>query len=129
MVDATIPNQMQPPTLQPPASLNYSTSFFNMSTSSVGFGTNANDFPTGDPTGWNCEEVYRFVCAVAGESVANQFKTQDIDGQALNLIRNDHLVNTMQIRLGPALKIISRFDEAKTRYAAFIRQQLPNMSH
>ena len=88
------------------------------------------DLPPGDPTEWNCDDVYRFVSSVAGVQVANQFKMQDIDGSALSLIQNDHLVNTMQVKLGPALKIISKFNEVKTRFAAAAaRQQLNLSSH
>lgn len=73
-------------------------------------------YPTGDPTEWNCEEVYRFVSQVAGVTVAEMFRSQEVDGSALNLIRDDHLVNTMQIKLGPALKIMSKFNELKQKY-------------
>lgn len=88
------------------------------------------DLTPGDPTEWNCDDVYRFVSSVAGVQIANQFKMQDIDGSALSLIQNDHLVNTMQVKLGPALKIISKFNEIKTRFAsASARQQLNLSSH
>ncbi|CAF0831113.1 unnamed protein product [Brachionus calyciflorus] len=74
------------------------------------------EWPTGDPTEWNCDEVYRFVYQVAGQPVAEMFKSQDIDGSALNLIRDDHLVNTMGVKLGPALKIMSKFNELKIKF-------------
>jgi hypothetical protein len=72
--------------------------------------------PMGDPAEWNCEEVYHFVKCVAGIQVAQLFKMQEVDGSALTLIRDDHLVNTMQIKLGPALKIMSKFNELKSKY-------------
>jgi hypothetical protein len=72
--------------------------------------------PMGDPAEWNCEEVYQFVKCVAGIQVAQLFKMQEVDGSALTLIRDDHLVNTMQIKLGPALKIMSKFNELKSKY-------------
>ena len=37
-------------------------------------------------------------------------------GSALSLIHDDHLVKTMQIKLGPALKIMSKFNELKTKF-------------
>uniref|UniRef100_A0A3B5MWS3 SAM domain-containing protein n=1 Tax=Xiphophorus couchianus TaxID=32473 RepID=A0A3B5MWS3_9TELE len=37
--------------------------------------------------------------------LATQFLSQEIDGQALLLLREDHLISTMNIKLGPALKI------------------------
>ena len=91
------------------------------------------DLPAGDPSEWNCDDVYRFVSSVAGVRVANQFKMQDIDGSALSLIKHDQLVNTMKVKLGPALKIMSKFNEVKTRFAAaasaVARQQLNLSSH
>lgn len=39
------------------------------------------------------------------EELAAQFLSQEIDGQALLLLREEHLISTMNIKLGPALKI------------------------
>ena len=78
--------------------------------------------PPGDPTEWNCDEVFEFVKCVAGIQVAQLFKSQEVDGSALSLIRDDHLVNTMQIKLGPALKIMSKFNELKAKAANACRQ-------
>lgn len=71
--------------------------------------------PGGDPCEWSCEEVFEFVRIVAGINVAQVFRVQEVDGSALSLIRDDHLVNTMQIKLGPSLKIMSKFNELKTK--------------
>lgn len=47
-----------------------------------------------------------FPCLWSGcEELAAQFLSQEIDGQALLLLREDHLISTMNIKLGPALKI------------------------
>jgi hypothetical protein len=73
-------------------------------------------FPSGDPTEWNCEQVFEFVKQVAGPNVAYLFRSQEVDGSALSLIRDDHLVNTMQIKLGPALKIMSKFNELTQKF-------------
>ena len=72
--------------------------------------------PTGDPAEWNCDQVHQFVKCVAGVQIAQLFKSQEVDGSALTLIRDDHLVNTMQIKLGPALKIMSKFNELKEKF-------------
>ena len=74
------------------------------------------EMPDGDPTEWDCDQVHEFVKNVAGPQVAHLFKSQEVDGSALNLIRDDHLVTTMQIKLGPALKIMSKFNELKHRF-------------
>lgn len=47
-----------------------------------------------------------FPCLWPGcEELAAHFLSQEIDGQALLLLREDHLISTMNIKLGPALKI------------------------
>ena len=78
--------------------------------------SSTNEYPSGDPTEWNCEQVYEFVKCVAGCNVAQLFMSEEVDGSALSLIRDDHLVNTMQIKLGPALKIMSKFNELKQKF-------------
>jgi hypothetical protein len=85
-----------------------------------GGGPELQDMPRGDPAQWNCDEVVQFVNVVTGGNaqVAQVFRAEDIDGSALSLIRDDHLVSTMQIKLGPALKIMSKFNEMKSRFAA-----------
>lgn len=88
-------------------------------TATSGSSSSANadeNLPQGDPTEWNCDEVYQFVKCVAGVQVAQLFRSQEVDGSALSLIRDDHLVNTMQIKLGPALKIMSKFNELNCRF-------------
>lgn len=74
------------------------------------------EIPPGDPTEWTYDDVYDFVKLVAGVPCAEMFKSQEVDGSALSLIRDDHLVNTMHIKLGPALKIMNKFNEIKNRY-------------
>ena len=80
--------------------------------------TTTSEYPSGDPTEWNCEQVFDFVKQVAGANVAQMFMSEEVDGSALSLIRDDHLVNTMQIKLGPALKIMSKFNELKQKFHA-----------
>lgn len=85
------------------------------------------------PAQWSVEEVFRFISSLQGKSaspwagppslphlclkstcpclcsgceeLAAQFLSQEIDGQALLLLREEHLISTMNIKLGPALKI------------------------
>lgn len=42
------------------------------------------------------------------QEIAEEFRAQEIDGQALLLLKEDHLMSTMNIKLGPALKIYAR---------------------
>ena len=76
----------------------------------------SSEFPLGNPQHWTCEQVFEFVKCVAGVNVAQVFMNEEVDGSALSLIRDDHLVNTMQIKLGPALKIMSKFNELTQKF-------------
>jgi len=44
---------------------------------------------------------------------ADEFQQQEIDGSALMLLKEDHLMMTMNVKLGPALKICSRVTSLK----------------
>lgn len=59
--------------------------------------------------------LYLFSIAVfAGcQEIADEFRSQEIDGQALLLLKEDHLMSTMNIKLGPALKIFARINMLK----------------
>lgn len=45
--------------------------------------------------------------------IAEGFRSQEIDGQALLLLKEDHLVGAMNIKLGPALKIAAQIGMLK----------------
>ncbi|KAM8756900.1 polyhomeotic-like protein 2b [Acanthopagrus schlegelii] len=71
-------------------------------------------FLPNDPTRWNVEEVYEFIRSLPGcQEIADEFRSQEIDGQALLLLKEDHLMSTMNIKLGPALKIFARINMLK----------------
>lgn len=71
-------------------------------------------FLPSDPTKWNVEDVYEFICSLPGcQEIADEFRSQEIDGQALLLLKEDHLMSTMNIKLGPALKIFARISMLK----------------
>ncbi|KAJ3586866.1 hypothetical protein NHX12_013258 [Muraenolepis orangiensis] len=62
-----------------------------------------------DPGTWDVENVYRFISSLPGcLEIAEEFRSQEIDGQALLLLNEDHLMGTMNIKLGPALKIYAQ---------------------
>ncbi|KAI3374781.1 hypothetical protein L3Q82_021331 [Scortum barcoo] len=48
-----------------------------------------------------------------GPDVAAEFRSQEIDGQALLLLTEDHLVSTMNLKLGPALKLCAHINSLK----------------
>ena len=47
------------------------------------------------------------------QEIADEFRSQEIDGQALLLLKEDHLMSAMNIKLGPALKIYARINMLK----------------
>ncbi|KAG7474851.1 polyhomeotic 1 [Solea senegalensis] len=72
------------------------------------------NFLSATPAQWSVEEVYRFISSLQGcEELAAQFLSQEIDGQALLLLREDHLISTMNIKLGPALKICASINSLR----------------
>ncbi|XP_075133942.1 polyhomeotic-like protein 2 isoform X2 [Leptodactylus fuscus] len=76
-------------------------------------GGNHNFLPS-DPTKWNVEDVYEFIRSLPGcQEISEEFRAQEIDGQALLLLKEDHLMSTMNIKLGPALKLYARISMLK----------------
>ncbi|CAJ1072692.1 polyhomeotic-like protein 3 isoform X1 [Xyrichtys novacula] len=68
----------------------------------------------GCPSQWNVEQVFNFINSLpGGQDVAAEFRSQEIDGQALLLLTEDHLVSTMNLKLGPALKLCAHINSLK----------------
>ncbi|KAM3596201.1 uncharacterized protein V6R79_010232 [Siganus canaliculatus] len=66
------------------------------------------------PGQWSVEEVSQFISSLQGcEELAAQFLSQEIDGQALLLLKEEHLMSTMNIKLGPALKICAHINSLR----------------
>ncbi|KAM4737807.1 polyhomeotic-like protein 2 isoform 1-T2 [Anableps anableps] len=71
-------------------------------------------FVPSDPGQWNIQDVYEFISSLPGcLEIAEEFRSQEIDGQALLLLKEDHLMGTMNIKLGPALKIFAQISMLK----------------
>ncbi|XP_019358824.1 PREDICTED: polyhomeotic-like protein 3 isoform X2 [Gavialis gangeticus] len=67
-----------------------------------------------DPSVWTVDEVWAFIHSLLGcQDIADEFRAQEIDGQALLLLKEDHLMSAMNIKLGPALKICARINSLK----------------
>lgn len=63
------------------------------------------------------QEVYDFMSHCDGCSdLAEGFKSQEIDGQALMLIKEDHIIDILNTKLGPALKICRKIKELKEHF-------------
>ena len=71
-------------------------------------------FLPSEPTKWNVDDVYEFIRSLPGcQEIAEEFRAQEIDGQALLLLKEDHLMSATNIKLGPALKICARISMLK----------------
>ena len=69
------------------------------------------DVINNNPLKWNVTQVCDFVKNLPGCSdYVEDFQLQEIDGQALMLLKADHLMSAMQIKLGPALKICNAIE-------------------
>jgi hypothetical protein len=56
------------------------------------------------------------VLVLSGEELAEKFKSEELDGVALGFMTDLHLMQTMQIKLGPALKIMGNFTHLRKDY-------------
>lgn len=71
-------------------------------------------FLSSNPSHWNVDEVYEFIASLPGcQEIAEEFRSQEIDGQALLLLKEEHLMSAMNIKLGPALKICAKINVLK----------------
>ncbi|XP_063273513.1 sterile alpha motif domain-containing protein 11 isoform X3 [Prinia subflava] len=62
-----------------------------------------------DISKWTVEDVCSFVSSLSGCTEYTQvFRDQAIDGETLPLLTEEHLLNNMGLKLGPALKIRSQ---------------------
>ncbi|XP_077088331.1 polyhomeotic-like protein 3 isoform X5 [Siphateles boraxobius] len=66
------------------------------------------------PSQWSVEQVCSFISSLPGcHDIAAEFRSQEIDGQALLLLTEDHLMSAMNMKLGPALKICAQINALK----------------
>lgn len=63
---------------------------------------------------WSVDQVCSFISTLPGcHDIAAEFRSQEIDGQALLLLTEEHLMSAMNIKLGPALKICAQINALK----------------
>ncbi|XP_070775591.1 polyhomeotic-like protein 3 [Enoplosus armatus] len=83
-------------------------------TISVSDGEEEEEEDVGCPSQWGVEQVFSYINSLpGGHDVAQEFRSQEIDGQALLLLTEDHLVSTMNLKLGPALKLCAHINSLK----------------
>ena len=74
--------------------------------------------PTTDILHWSVQDVVQFILHLPGcQDYAEDFELQEIDGQALMLLKADHLMSAMSIKLGPALKICAKIEAIRSEKA------------
>ncbi|TRY96621.1 hypothetical protein DNTS_024248, partial [Danionella cerebrum] len=100
---ATLPGQMLPFTFP------YTNPYLHTGTMGGLFVDGEEAGATEDISKWSVEEVCSFISSLAGCGEYTQvFREQAIDGETLPLLTEDHLLNNMGLKLGPALKIRSQ---------------------
>ncbi|CAL4073333.1 unnamed protein product, partial [Meganyctiphanes norvegica] len=70
--------------------------------------------PRVDILRWQVKDVVDFIQNLPGcKEYAEDFALQEIDGQALMLLKADHLMSAMSMKLGPALKICAKIESMR----------------
>ena len=70
--------------------------------------------PTGAPLHtWTVDDVGEFLTHLGYEAYLDRFVEHEIDGKALSLVKDHHLLMTLKLRLGPTLKIIENVNAVK----------------
>ncbi|XP_050424533.1 polyhomeotic-like protein 2 isoform X2 [Adelges cooleyi] len=68
-----------------------------------------------NPLTWTVKDVRKFIGQLTeSEEIAADFESHEIDGQALMLLKEDHLIRDMSMKLGPALKIFAKLDSMRS---------------
>ncbi len=62
---------------------------------------------------WTADNVSDFLTFLGYEAYVDRFLEHEIDGRALSLIKDHHLIMTLKLRLGPALKIFQQINAIK----------------
>lgn len=60
-----------------------------------------------DCRNWDCDEVYTYFMGTTTAEYAQLFKENEIDGDALLLMKRDDVLNRFNLKLGPALRLYS----------------------
>jgi hypothetical protein len=55
------------------------------------------------------------VLKLASKEYAEEFEKQEMDGHALTLLSQEHIMKDMQMQFGPGLKILYKIKELKER--------------
>ncbi|CAF0893202.1 unnamed protein product [Adineta ricciae] len=72
-----------------------------------------------DPSKWTVSQVGEFIGRLTNDNIREVFCESEMDGQALLLMTQEHLRDTMKIKLGPSLIISSEITKLRERARAF----------
>jgi len=68
------------------------------------------------PALWSVDDVWQYIRSFPDSCQhAEDFRTQEIDGSALLLLNEEHLVESMKLPLGPALKLCAHIDRLRNK--------------
>ncbi|XP_030625940.1 sterile alpha motif domain-containing protein 11 [Chanos chanos] len=108
-VPPTLPGLPTLPGQTLPFSFPYTSPYFHAGAMGGLFVDGEEAVPMEDISKWSVEEVCSFISGLAGCAEYTQlFREQAIDGETLPLLTEEHLLNNMGLKLGPALKIRSQ---------------------
>ena len=71
----------------------------------IGYRTELGTY-TNRPTDWDAEEVAEFLRLQGFAEYADSFQEYDINGQSLFLLREHHLLERFNMKLGPTLRLL-----------------------
>lgn len=72
-----------------------------------------------DPSKWTVSQVGEFIARLTNDTIRETFYESEMDGQALLLMTQEHLRDTMKIKLGPSLVISSEIAKLRERSRTF----------
>jgi len=72
-----------------------------------------------DPSKWSVLQVGEFIARLTNDTIREAFYESEMDGQALLLMTQEHLRDTMKIKLGPSLIISSEIAKLRERARTF----------
>lgn len=82
---------------------------------------------TSNPYSWSSHQVAYFICMIDGcERYGQLFLNEQVDGEALLLLREEHLLSLLNLKLGPALKILAKVKKLRTEWTS---KKIPNLQY
>lgn len=66
------------------------------------------------PLHWTVDDVWNYIRSLSDSwQYADEFRSQEIDGSALLLLHEEHLISSMNLPLGPALKLCAHIEHLR----------------